>query len=281
MADDWFQVIVDKRLKGCIALSLTEERLLVEEVERLRAGRNVALKTLISDEGWPQTSDLGTAARYMAHQRRGALTELAEIHDVLAEALGYQKAPTLEEDPNCPCPGAYVTGNHTAASLAVEAARKLARRQDYVRALGRALERANNSVAELTQKLAHSNDNATNQIVELQQELAARKRQCSCSYWVDQDKIMPSPDCPAHGVDAFDSPMLKPGKKAELRREIKALRFKCSCPYNQELDCLARDPQCRTHGDEALDKKLAGDKALNTLAYVRKYFMGSDHGHEV
>jgi hypothetical protein len=25
----------------------------------------------------------------------------------------------------------------------------------------------------------------------------------------------------------------------------------------------------------------AGEKALNTLAYARKYFMGSEHGHEV
>lgn len=281
MADDWFQVIVDKRLKGCIALSLTEERLLVEEVERLRAGRNVALKTLISDEGWPQTSDLGTAARYMAHQRRGALIELAEIHDVLAEALGYQKAPTLEEDPNCPCPGDYVTGDHTAATLAAEAAKKLARRQDYVRALGRALERANNNVAELTQKLASSNDNTTSQIVELQQELAARKRQCSCSYWADQDKIMPSPDCPAHGVDASDSPMSKSGKKAELRQEIAALRCVCSCVYWPEADGLMASPDCPTHGVAANNKRLAGEKALNTLAYVRKYFMGSDHGHEV
>lgn len=249
----------------------TDTGWLVAEVERLRLR--------------------GTLLGAIIYQRRGALTELAEIHDILAEALGYHKAPTLEEDPNCSCPGDYITGDHTAATLAVEAARKLARRQDYVRALGRALERANNSVAELTQKLAsannkiqklaHSNDNATSQIVELQQELAARKRQCSCSYWVDQDKIMPSPDCPAHGVDASDSPMLKPGKKAELQGEIAALRFNCSCPYNTELEYLARDPQCRTHGDEALDKKLAGDKALNTLAYVRKYFIGSDHGHEV
>jgi hypothetical protein len=248
MADDWFQVIADP-------------------------------------------SDFNELVVHLSNQRRAELTELAEIHDILAETLGYQKAPTLEEDPNCPCPGDYVTGDHTAATLAAEAARKLTRQQDYVRALGRALERANNNVAELTQKLAssnnkiqklaHSNDNATSQIVELQQELAARKRQCSCSYWVDQDKIMPSPDCPAHGVDAFDSPMLKPGKKAELRREIKALRFKCSCPYNRELDCLARDSQCPTHGNEACDRRGASEKALNTLAYVRKYFMGSDHGHEV
>lgn len=277
MATDWFDTITSRDLSS---FTPAEERFILE-IKRLRAERDTAVNILKGGEYWPQTSDLNNVATYIARQRRTAMTELTEVHDILAEALGYHKAPTLEEDPNCPCPGAYVTGNHTAASLAVEAARKLARRQDYVRALGRALERANNSVAELTQKLAHSNDNATSQIVELQQELAARKRQCSCSYWVDQDKIMPSPDCPAHGVDASDSPMLKPGKKAELQGEIAALRFNCSCPYNTELEYLARDPQCRTHGDEALDKKLAGDKALNTLAYVRKYFMGSDHGHEV
>jgi hypothetical protein len=84
---------------------------LVSEVERLRAERN--------------SDDLYTLLDAIIHQRRGAMTELNEIHDILAEALGYQKAPTLEEDPNCPCPGAYVTGDHIAVTLAVEAAKKL------------------------------------------------------------------------------------------------------------------------------------------------------------
>lgn len=54
-------------------------------------------------------------------------TELAEIHDILAEALGYEKAPTTEEDPNCPCPGQYITGEHTAVTMAMQAARWISR----------------------------------------------------------------------------------------------------------------------------------------------------------
>lgn len=301
MATDWFDTITSRDLSS---FTPAEERFILE-IKRLRAERTSAINettrlhhrlgsvynSLAKEMHALHSDDLCTLLGAIIHQRRGALTELAEIHDVLAEALGYQKAPTLEEDPNCPCPGDYVTGDHTAATLAAEAARKLTRQQDYARALGRAMDRANNNVAELTQKLAssnnkiqklaHSNDNATSQIVELQQELAARKRQCSCSYWVDQDKIMPSPDCPAHEVDASDEQTKKITKKEMLRREIAALRFKCGCPYNTEMDCLDNNPTCPTHGDEALEKKLAGEKALNTLAYVRKYFMGSDHGHEV
>jgi len=59
----------------------------------------------------------------VAHHLRGNRTELAEVHDLLAEVLGYQKAPTLEEDPNCPCPGQYITGDHIAVTLAMEATR--------------------------------------------------------------------------------------------------------------------------------------------------------------
>lgn len=59
------------------------------------------------------------------HHLRGRATELAEIHDILAEALGYEKAPSAEEDPNCPCPDQYITGDHTSVTLAMEAARKI------------------------------------------------------------------------------------------------------------------------------------------------------------
>lgn len=59
------------------------------------------------------------------HHLRGRASELAKIHDILAEALGYEKAPTAEEDPNCPCPGAYITGDHTSETLAMEAARNI------------------------------------------------------------------------------------------------------------------------------------------------------------
>lgn len=232
---------------------------LISEVERLRVERNSVITEAthlhyqlgsiydsLSKEMHRaafNSDDLGTLLTAVIHQRRGAMTELNEIHDILAKALDYQKAPTLEEDPNCLCPGAYVTGDHTAASLAVEAAKKLSRRQDHTQALGRALARANSLVAELTK----ANRTAVDQIVELQQELA---------------KVQGT-------------------KKTELRREIEALRFKCNCPYNTDFSCLDRNTKCPTHGDEARDKRDAGEKALNTLAYVRKYFMGSEHGHEV
>jgi hypothetical protein len=291
------------------------------------------------------------------------MTELNEVHDILAEGLGYQKAPTLEEDPQCPCPGSYITGDHTAATLAAEAARKLARRQNHIQALGRALERANELVAQLTvNKRA-----AVDQITELQEELAVRRRQCSCSYWALGDKIMPSPDCPAHGIDALDTQTAvsqitelqqelvrqqdhtqvisrsvdrvrsdntqleqqlelaqdrirdiqrarevavetatrqiidlqcelaearksKP-KKRELEeiidkknRELAERMLRCCCVFQDEgIDegRLLPHPDCEEHGVEANDRRLAGTKALNTLAYVRKYFMGSEHGHEV
>lgn len=242
---------------------------LVSEVERLHAERDSAINEAsrlhsrltsihrsLSDamfsSGILRLTDLGTLLTTVIHQRRGAMTELNEIHDILAEALGYQKAPTLEEDPNCPCPGAYVTGEHTAASLAVEAAKKLARRQEHTQALGHALDRANSVVADLTRQLEHNRAARDSheegaQIAELQQELAE----------------------------------VRGTKKAELRREIGALRRVCRCSYSHEDDMLLFDTECPTHGDEAYDKRLAGEKALNTLAYVRKYFMGSEHGHEV
>jgi hypothetical protein len=214
------------------AVGLDDTLWLIREVQRLRAEQIRAVGKLKGTEGWPRTDDLCALIDHITYQRRGAITELAEIHDTLANALGYQKAPTLEEDPNCPCPGAYATGDHTAASLAAEAAKKL-RPGNMNYAGPMAAERA-------LQK-------AVDQIVKLQCELADLRRT----------------------------------KKAELRREIEALRFKCNCPYNTDFSCLDRNTKCPTHGDEAYDKRLAGEKALNTLAYVRKYFMGSEHGHEV
>jgi hypothetical protein len=59
------------------------------------------------------------------HQHKGMATELNEIYVILVEGLGYQQAPTLEEDPDCPCPEEYVIGDHTAATLASEAANRL------------------------------------------------------------------------------------------------------------------------------------------------------------
>lgn len=56
---------------------------------------------------------------------RAHLIELHDIERALAEALGYPKDAVA--DPNSPCPGEYVTGDHTACTLAIEAARELAR----------------------------------------------------------------------------------------------------------------------------------------------------------
>lgn len=239
---------------------------LIKEVERLRAERTSAVNeatrlhnrithihsALAKEMSWAALGpdDLGTLLTAVINQRRGALTELAEIHDILAAALGYQKAPTLEEDPNCPCPGDYVTGDHTAASLAIEAARELKRMTGHNNALERNLRQADQRATEhrrVRNNYEAAITTSVDQIVELQRELAA---------WANT-------------------------KKAELRREIAVLRFKCSCPYNNDMDYLARDSACPTHGDEAAEAKLAAEKAINTLKYVRKYFMGSEHGHEV
>lgn len=51
---------------------------------------------------------------------RGHLQERHDTERVLAEALGYHKAP--EDDPDSPCPGEYATGEHTITTLATEAA---------------------------------------------------------------------------------------------------------------------------------------------------------------
>jgi hypothetical protein len=39
-------------------------------------------------------------------------------------------------------------------------------------------------------------------------ELAARKRTCSCPYWPESDKVMPSPDCQEHGVEELDKKIM-------------------------------------------------------------------------
>jgi hypothetical protein len=237
---------------------------LISEVERLRAERNSAINeasrlhsrlTSIYDSLSKEmhraalnSDDLGTLLTAVIHQRRGAMTELHEIHDILAEALGYQKAPTLEEDPNCPCPGAYVTGDHTAASLAAEAARGFKDRGESIASLGRSVDRVVSRNAALERELAKV---YRHQVIFDEMHL--------------------------YGVATEG----KGAKKAELRREIEALRRVCRCSYSHEDDMLLFDTECPTHGTEACNTRLAGEKALNTLAYVRKYFMGSEHGHEV
>lgn len=131
---------------------------------------------------------------------QGQAAELAEIHDLLAEALGYHK--DAEDDPNSPCPGDYVTGDHTAVTLASEAAKKL----------------KNSRLAE--GNLGWSIDCAVIRVEELESELAARQRQCSCAYWPECDQIMPSPECSTHGVESFNKEML--GERAI--QELQTLR---------------------------------------------------------
>ena len=77
---------------------------------------------------------------------------------------------------------------------------------------------------------------------------------------------------------------LRDTKKGQLRRELAARKENCCCVFQDEgLDesRLLPHPDCREHGIEANDRRLAGEKAVSTLQYVRKYFMGSEHGHGV
>ena len=104
---------------------------IISEIVTLRESKaalvdqNKKYYTLLRNEHLSrESSHLGQLIDSVVHQRRGALTELAEIHDLAAEALGYQRAPTVEEDPNCPCPGDFMTGEHTAQKLVMELVRK-------------------------------------------------------------------------------------------------------------------------------------------------------------
>lgn len=46
------------------------------------------------------------------------------------------------------------------------------------------------------------------EVEQLRAELAARKRLCSCVYWPETDRVMPSPNCSEHGVEAHDKKIL-------------------------------------------------------------------------
>ncbi len=132
--------------------------------------------------------------------------ELAKIHDILAEALGYEKAPTLEEDPDCPCPGNYITGDHTAETLAVEAAQMLESRQDHINSLSQSVDQAVSQILELEHVFAGrpmSNPVDFNALQALQ---ALREyANCICPYNTLDRKILPHLDCPTHGVEAEES----------------------------------------------------------------------------
>jgi hypothetical protein len=212
----------------------TDVRWLIAQVEKLRYQLNYVETRLRADLIFSPTTDIQSLVDSVIHQRRGAMTELNDVHDILAEALGYQKAPGLEEDPQCPCPGQYVTGDHTAASLALTAAKQL--------------QMANMRHAD-AKPVEHALDNAVKQIVELQRELAKKPK--GKKYARDLEREV-----------------------ERAHRELAARKTVCNCPYQEENRRLMPTPNCPTHGVDALDKKTAGEKALNTLAYVRQYFMG-------
>lgn len=246
---------------------------LIAEIERLHT-QTLAIRSRLAKAMPGRTFDadsLFVLLDAVLYQRRWAMIELGEIHDILAEGLGYTQDAL--DDPESPCPGAWVTGDHTAASLALEAARKLKGQETIVHTLGRSVDRARSDNAQLEQQLELAQDRirdiqrarevavdtATRQIIDLQCELAEAKKS-------------------------------KP-KKRELEeiidrqeRELAARKLQCFCVFREEgIDegRLLPRTDCPTHGVEANDRRLAGEKALNTLAYVRKYFMGSEHGHEV
>lgn len=100
---------------------------LTQEIGRLRALVKWVNHQLSSHIWIPDIDRENTreAVKKATHHLKGRATELAEIHDTLAEALGYEKAPSAEEDPHCPCPGDYITGEHTPVTLAAEAAQKI------------------------------------------------------------------------------------------------------------------------------------------------------------
>jgi hypothetical protein len=116
------------KTKPFVQTSVDDYFWLIAEAER-RHGEEVELDMITAQlhaiHGWKPDLSRVVMIDLLGRQRQGQAVELNEVHDTLAEALGYQKAPTLEEDPDCPCPGDYVTGEHTAATLAAEAATAL------------------------------------------------------------------------------------------------------------------------------------------------------------
>jgi hypothetical protein len=66
----------------------------------------------------------------------------------------------------------------------------------------------------------NAEDNAREAMPEIERlraELAARKRGCTCPYWVTTDAVMPSPNCPTHGVDELDRRTLSARAVSALR----------------------------------------------------------------
>jgi len=59
----------------------------------------------------------------LLHKLRGSLSESANAHDIIAEALGYSRG---SGGPNDPTGGGFITGDHTLVSLASEIAHRYA-----------------------------------------------------------------------------------------------------------------------------------------------------------
>ncbi len=76
-------------------------------------------------DGLPADDPVMTLLRQREHYKNAAITSEHEIHDILAKALGY---PVYEpgEPGYRPDQVNFVTGDHVAASLAIEAARRIA-----------------------------------------------------------------------------------------------------------------------------------------------------------
>lgn len=246
---------------------------LLTEAHRLRAEIS-AIRSRLAKAMPGQTFDadsLFILLDAVLYQRRGAMIELSEIHDVLAEALGYSQDAL--DDPDSPCPGAWVTGDHTAASLALEAAKTLRDRGETIETLSRAGDRVRTYCTQLEQQLETAQDRIRDIQEARQRGIDTAAQQIFGLQW-----------------EVAEAKRSKP-KKRELEeiidrqeRELAARRVQCSCVFREngeEGDRLLPRTDCPTHGVEANDRRLAGEKALNTLAYVRKYFMGSEHGHEV
>lgn len=82
-------------------------------------------------DGLPETDPVVRVVRERDHYKRAALRSESEIHDTLAKALGY---PLYQpgEPGFSPDRDNYVTGDHTAASLALEAARRISEMQKII-----------------------------------------------------------------------------------------------------------------------------------------------------
>jgi hypothetical protein len=101
-----------------------EVKRLRKDVDKRRARQIRMWDRMTKARGFISKMTVEELLEEVIHQRQGALTELDEIHDLAAEALGYQRAPSREEDPNYLCPGQFITGDHTAQTLVMKLVRE-------------------------------------------------------------------------------------------------------------------------------------------------------------